>query len=557
MTRLPPAQIKKLFSKARAAQSSRDFAQAIKLYERILKSAPNLPEVHFNLGEIYAAQGKTAEAARGFEAALKLRPNEPAIWNSYLAMAARHPRIDNLKALLRRVGTLLDQHPDIDFYRGLVAQQSDRSGAVDLFRAALSNGSKSNRIHVELGKTLSDLGQNEAALDAYDARLETAPNDEVALHRKSELLRNMGRYDEALESARRAIEVKPNIGAFYYAYTTIRKMTEDDPVLKKMQTVFPQLKASDQNRSGLAHALAKAMADIGKHEEVFRYLDAAAQTIRGRFGYDVSVDQRTANEIAELYDRMAFSFGGDQAAKPPTPVFVTGLPRSGTTLIEQILASHSDVDGGGELGLLGSGITACLKDAHAQNTPQFELEDQLRKIGDGYRRDLRERFDLPFVTDKSISTYAFMGFAQVALPDARFIVVRRNPGDNALSIYKNYFQDGMHRYSNDLGDIARFMHVFERQLGYWREKIPERFLEVNYEDVVADLEEQARSIVSFAGLSWQDACLEFHRNTRKVDTLSTTQVRQPIYSSSVGAWKRHETEMQRFFDVYEGERQRP
>ncbi len=550
MVALPPAQIKKLFAKARTAQTAGEFAQAKKLYARLLKAAPKLAEIHFNLGLIASAEGNFAVGGGHFEKALQLRPGEPAIWDAYLAMAAKHPQIENLRTLLKRVGASLDKHPNINFYRGLVALNESKSEAIQLFRSAIEKAASGIRVHIELADALTAVGDSDAALDAYDQALLLQPENDMALVKKADLLRNLGRYEEALHHARLAVAANPNIGAHYYSYASIKKVTEDDPILQKMFNKYSALPKSDPNIAPLAHALAKAAADTGKSDQYFGFLQAAAENLDQRFPYEVEADRTAASQTQKLYHEFALDQPESDRDKLPKPIFVTGLPRSGTTLIEQILASHSSVDGGGELGLLGRDLSEVLSTYPQAELTKVQLQKRLLKVGDEYRAKLAARFEKPFVTDKSISTYATLGFVRQALPEARFVVVRRHPCDNAFSIYKSFFPQGTHRYSNDLSNIARFMRIFETQIEFWRSEIPDQFIEVRYEDVVSELEAQARNIVSYSGLDWQDSCLDFHKNSRQVDTLSTTQVRQPIYKSSVGAWQHYKSELKPFIETY-------
>jgi hypothetical protein len=154
------------------------------------------------------------------------------------------------------------------------------------------------------------------------------------------------------------------------------------------------------------------------------------------------------------------------------------------------------------------------------------------------------------ITDKSIATYVHIGFIKELMPKAKIVVVSRDPRDNALSIYKNMFADGLHRYSNDLRDIARFMRMFEAQIAYWDDAAPGSFTTISYEELIADPETQSRRLIADVGLDWEEACLDFHQSKARVDTLSNVQVRQPIYASSVGAWRSYESELAPFIETY-------
>ena len=539
-------QIKKLYAKAQSAQKAGRLDEAEKAYARILRSKPGLAEVQFNLGVINTKRRRIPAAAAHFEAALKAKPGQPAIWLAYLDMASLHPKIDNLDSLLARVGSSLDAHPELAFLRGLVAKgRGDAGQACALFEEALARGLASPRALTELGTLLAAEGDTDAALSKFDAALALEPKNDLALARKADLLRNLGQYDAALDTARAAIEAAPKAGALYYTYASIKKMQAGDPMIAKMQALLRKLDPKDRGRVSLGHALAKAMEDTGQQDQVWRYLDMANGATAKAFPYDIAPDQKAFEQNQTRFSQLPTP-AALSAPQSPTPIFVTGMPRSGTTLVEQIIASHSDCAGGGELALLGPEL--------AQAFEQGGTEEALRQAGDRYRAKLAQRFPgAGHVTDKSISSYAMIGFIRHALPDAKIIVVRRDPGDNALSVYKNLFAGGTHRYAADLRHIASFFRLFEAQLAYWAKALPGSFSQIKYEELIANPEPQSRQLVVDAGLGWEDACLSFYNSARRVDTLSTTQVRQPIYSSSVGAWKRFGAEMTPFWEAYSEE----
>lgn len=542
---LTPEQIKKLYAKALAAQQAGRLDDAEKGYGRILKSRPNVAEAQFNLARVLARKGDLAGAGARFEAALALKPGQPEIWLAYLDMASRHPNTKNLEALLKRVGTGLDSFAELAFFRGLVAaRQGDAGAARALITQALDKGLTSARALTELGVLLAADGEAEAALGAYDKAIALEPGFDFALGRKAELLRNLGQTDAALTAARAAIKAAPKAGQLYYTYASITKMQADDPVIGQMKRAFKALPARSADTTPLGHALAKAMEDTGQPEAMWPYLDSANAALAKAFPYEMTADAHTAKRIRALHQHLA---APPKAKKNrPQPIFVTGLPRSGTTLVEQILAAHSQCEGAGEAALLGKALAPVLDMA------PDALGAGLADAGQTYRAQLAARFpEADFVADKSISSYSYIGLIRHALPDAKIIVVRRDPGDNALSIYKNFFPGGAHRYASDLTTIAQFMRLFEAQLEHWRQAAPGTFHEIRYEELIGQPEQQSRALVAAAGLEWEEACLSFYSSAHKVDTLSTTQVRQPIYSSSVGAWKQHELHMAPFWRAYE------
>ncbi len=535
-------QIKSRFAKARKAQAAGRLTEAAAGYRALIKQAPNLAEAYFNLAEIFSTKAMFGEAGPNYEAALKLRPQEPAIWLSYLNMAERHPNTDNLARLLTRAQPVVGHLPAFGFLSGMVCvRRGATEDALPLFKSAIAKGFNAPRAYVEYGVALAALGRNDDALVQYQHALAKQPNNSFALARKSELLRDMGQFEEALATARGAIAYTPESAPLYYTYCSIAKVQAGDPMIANMETLAKKPALDDPSKTFLGHALAKAAEDTGDKANVFGYLKMGNDANLRAHPFDIEQDRRSVAEFQAAYLKM--EGGASDDASDVAPIFVTGLPRSGTTLVEQILSTDAGIEGGGELGILGDMFAASWDGAIS---PQA-----LSKIGHDYAAQLVKRFpDARQVTDKSISTYAQIGFVKRALPNAKIVVVRRDPADNALSIYKNMFAPGTHRYASSLTGIAQFMRLFESQLDFWRQHCPDDFVEISYETLTTEPEPQIRALVDAVGLEWDDGFLASHENTRKITTLSAAQVRQPIYASSVKASAKYETELEPFLTEY-------
>lgn len=285
---------------------------------------------------------------------------------------------------------------------------------------------------------------------------------------------------------------------------------------------------------------------------MFRFLHPANAEMTALQPFDMQARSDEVEALITAFQGVDFTQSPDPTDQAVTPIFVSGLPRSGTTLVEQIIASHPQVTGGGEMG-------------HGLRTAYGLLGDPakgLRRLTDLTAEDL-QTFATRYcqgvqktagaaghVTDKSIQTHLIIGLLKQALPTSRFIIVKRDPRDIALSIYKNVFAPGRHRYAYDLEDIATYIQSYDRMMEFWRKVMPGDLYEIAYEDLVEDTDPQSRALIAAAGLDWDDACLNFHENTRTVKTLSVHQVRQPIYRSSQQAWRRYETELQPFIRAY-------
>ncbi|MEC3859911.1 sulfotransferase [Mesobacterium sp. TK19101] len=394
-------------------------------------------------------------------------------------------------------------------------------------------------------------GDTDRAVAAFDAMIKLAPAALKPKVEKAHFLQTAGDFETSERLFRRLLKQNPYEGELYRLFLASKKVTPSDPLVAAMVKALKHPRMSEAGKMHLNFAMAKVMEDNGEPAKAFAFLDRANALQQKSFPRDAEASERERVGVlaaqAHGLDRQI------EARGTPTPIFVTGMPRSGTTLVERIIASHSLVEAGGETG-------HAMKLAY-QNFGVGEKIRQLRDIPDDalaryaaqYRRSLRgvTHKDALYVTDKSIRSEYVFGFVHAALPDARVIVVHRDPRDIALSIYKNYFKDGTHRYANDLRDIAETIHAFHQSVALWKDRLPGMIHEVQYEDLVTDPEPQARALIAAAGLDWEDACLEFHKVKGTVKTLSFQQVRQPIHKGRAEAWRKCETELKPFTDAWE------
>lgn len=544
--RYPAAALFPLVEATAAAELGRHEA-AERAFDEALRRLPDYAEAHARLGEYLLARGRRDEARRHLERARQLSPSAPGPLLALARLEHAAGRDDEAWARLDEAAKKGARGPEFELLRGLVAARLRRDSAVRHLRRAVAAGAGGAEARLELARALDRRGDTDAALAELAALERDAPGAAAVNAARAQILMSLGRFDEALDELRVGMDKEPEMGSLYYSYATARKIGADDPMIERMAELFEAGTMPDLERVSLGYALAKAMEDTGQHDRVFRYLDAANATLARLFPYDYEADRAEAERVRRNFTPALRRRYADAGAPEPRPIFVTGLPRSGTTLVEQILSSHSTVAAGGEVGKLSPVMRDLVATLDAAGERPVDID--FANIGRTYWTYLQERHpDAPRITDKSIATYNHIGYVKLAMPNARIIVVRRDPRDNALSIYKNFFQPGLHRYSTDLRAIARFQKLFDRQVAFWREVWPDAFHEVHYEALVADPEGEVRKLLAAADLEWEDACLNFHQNRRRVDTLSVRQVRQPLYASSVGAWTRFEKDLAPFLE---------
>lgn len=356
------------------------------------------------------------------------------------------------------------------------------------------------------------------------------------------ILKENGKLAEARGHFVRATEIKPRESAYYFNLADAKKFVAGDPHLAAMEELARDSAALSQGaRTRLNFALAKAYDDLGRFGDAFRCMNASNALKRRRIKYDEAL-------VLEQFDRIRAAFDRTLLRKKPrgfssdVPVFVLGMPRSGTTLIEQILASHPAVHGAGEL---SDRLANEMRDAKGKvrRYPDDAAKltgKELIGLGEAYVARLRALSpEAPRVTDKMPANFLYVGLIHLALPQARIIHVRRDPRDTCLSCYSKLFSASQD-FTYDLAELGRYYRQYDSLMTHWRKALPPgRMLEVRYEDVIDDLESWARRIVDHCGLDWDPACIAFHEAQRPVRTASASQVRQPIYRTSKGRWRKY------------------
>jgi hypothetical protein len=313
-----------------------------------------------------------------------------------------------------------------------------------------------------------------------------------------------------------------------------------------METLAKDAASLDEDdRINLHFALGKAHADLEEHERSFAHLLQANALQRKKLKYDEAFTLGEIEHIGSVFDDELMRAKKRWGNPSYTPVFIIGMPRSGTSLIEQILASHPKVFGAGEVDAFGDAVAELCRTDGGQLFPALVRSldrDRLRRLGANYLAAVRDIVPAGLaparVTDKMPGNFAFAGLIHLALPNARIIHARRDPIDTCLSCFSIGFTGGSIHYSYDLGELGRYYRAYAALMAHWRKILPAGvMLDVQYEDVVDDLEGQARRIVAHCGLPWDERCLAFHATDRAVRTASAAQVRRPIYRSSVGRWR--------------------
>ena len=517
-------------------------ADALASYDRALALAPSLAEAHNNRGLVLAALNRPAEAVENYNRALAIVPRHADAHNNRAIALRLLFRPQEALESYDKALVIVPADAKVWYNRGHALRDLGRkTEAFASYRRALALSPEDATALNNHANALRALSRLDEALAIYDLALARAPDYADAIHNRANLLRELGRLEEAQDACRKAIALAPQRIEYHYSLAELMQLEPGDPILAALEGMADHIEGMSADEQCKLHfALGKAYADVGQRERSFDHLIAANALRRSQVPYDEGMVLDFARRVGAAFtpELMLAKRGlGDASV---LPIFIAGMPRSGTTLVEHILASHPSVLGAGELPDFGQ-VVGNVSDAIGIPFPEMMAQIgglELSRIGADYAARLQAlapRADR--VVDKMMSNFHFIGLIHLVLPNARIIHMRRNPVDTCLSCFAKNFSAGQ-MFSFDLGELGRYYRSYLALMEHWRRLLPAgAMLEVRYEDVVADVDAEARRILDFCGLEWSNACLEFHRTERPVRTASAIQVRQPIYCTSVGRWR--------------------
>jgi tetratricopeptide (TPR) repeat protein len=448
------------------------------------------------------------------------------------AALAAHARGDLDEAERRYLELLAAQPDQFDALHNLghvrVLQGRHRE-AVDCFERALQRRPDAATTHNMLASALRGAGRYDEAVAHCRRALELRPDYPQAHHDLGRLLLGLGRLDEARASIEAAIALSPDRGEYYRSLSEVVRFTTDDQHLAGMEALARNPSAmSPFDRVQLDFALGKAYADLGRDAESFRWFQDGCALMRRLVDYDERATLAMLERMQALFTSELMQAKAGLGHPSAAPIFILGMPRSGSTLVEQILAAHPDVRGAGELGAFRDVAAARLGEPEAVRNMSGAA---FQALGAAYL-EAAGAADGGRFTDKMPANFLFAGLIHLALPNARIVHTVRDPVAACLSCFTTLFADGQF-YSYDLGELGRHYRAYERLMAHWRSVLPpEAMIEVRYEDLVADPRAETRRLVEACGLPWNNACLDFPSAERAVWTASAAQVRRPVYRSS-------------------------
>ena len=547
------------------------FSEAEVSYNQAIALKPDFAEAHNNLGMALERLGKFSESEASCNRAIALKPDFVAAHNNLgnalvglgrlteaeasfnQAIASKVDYADahnNLGVVLQRSGRLSEAEasynqaialkPDFaEAYNNLGGTLTDLGRLTEAeasFNQAIALNPDYAEAHNNLGVALQRLGRLTEAEASYNQAIALKPDYAEAHNNFGATLTGLGRLEEAEASYNQAIALEPDFAEAYRMLTHIKKFQRQDERFSKMLELYRDNALPDERRSHLNFGLAKVHEDLGDFERAFTHYSEGNELRKKLLGYHVSKDVELFMQLKASYPRIEqASLEPEKSSKAPTPIFIVGMPRSGTTLVEQIVSSHPLVTGAGELpyvNLFGSTMATGCSDISHQGLLDFRNSylDKLQGCSEGNL----------WITDKMPHNFRYLGLLAAAFPEAKLIHVKRRPEAVCWGNFKTYFSNNLLGYAWAIDDIVVFYNLYQSLMNFWKNALGYRIYNLDYELLTDNQESETRKLIDFIGLNWEERCLYPEGNKRSVSTASSVQVRQKVYRGSSDQWRTYE-----------------
>jgi len=515
--------------------------RAIARYERVLLLEPEHAEAHNNLAAALAAQGRLDDAIAHYKQAILCKTDYVEAHSNLGGAFAAQGKLDDSIAAYKRALAINPRDAGVHYNLALALTARNRvDEAIAQYQAAIALNPNCAEAHNNLANLLGARNRPDDAMVHYARAVAIDPGNAEAHSNLGNALRDLGRFEAALSHYNRAIAIRPLFPEAHYHRAGVKRFHPDDADLAALEAMAQRSDLPSSKALYVHFASAKAHEDCGNYGRAFKHMRIGNALKRAQIPYDEAAVADLFGRIPAAFDKRIFDRFRGTGDPSAAPVFVVGMPRSGGTLVEQILAGHPQILALGERMDLERAFGAIAGTPFPECVASFDTAT-LRQIG----RDYLAR--LPAVTngklrfvDKLPCNFLYIGLIRLILPNARIIHTVRDPVDTCVSCYSQLFTTGQH-FSYELGELGRYYRRYRKLMDRWHAVLPAgTILDVAYENVVDDIEREARRMVAFCGLPWDDRCLHFQRAGRFIQTASAVQVRQPLFRTSVGRWRRFE-----------------
>jgi len=564
--------------------------RALKEYQNTLRLDPDRPRIAEKIDRAKAMQIELRKLQQAAEKDRSATPKPRMSFEDEMAQALEHQEADRNQEAEDIYRSILKRDPNhVEAARLLarIAMDHERYGEAEIFLthalqnapdyarawADLVNAQQQQDKYDEAAKSALELlritpdspeshmmyagvigsaGRHEEAIMAYEKAIALEPEKPGAFSSMAHHLKTIGRQDKAIAAYRQSIAIKPDHTESYWSMANLKTFQFDNEEIDAMQALLLEKDLPDASRVHVHNALGHEYESRKDYPKAFANFSACNQLRRKSESYDPVETENQHEKIIAIFNKKFLDQTAAEVSKV-SPIFIIGLPRSGSTLIEQILASHSQVEGTHELSDLPRTMQSARRKGSVHKSFPESIEhlglEQWTEIGQDYLKSTQKyRTDRPFFVDKTPNNFIFSGVLKLALPNAKIINARRHPLDSCFGSYKQLFASGQ-PFTYDLFELGEYYSEYQHLMEHWHEVIPNFILDVHYEKVVNDLETEVKRMLDFCGLSFEENCLRFYETERAVKTASSEQVRQPLYSSSVNLWRNYENNLGNLIDI--------
>ncbi|MEJ2450984.1 MAG: sulfotransferase [Gammaproteobacteria bacterium] len=525
---------------ANAFVSDEQYTQARLLYQELANDYPDNPEIRYLLGICLYQEKDFSQAMESFIKAIELNPRKPE-YRVWLArcLELNGQRLNAIKVLESALELDPDNLEALSWKSKLHILNFEDKQAIKHLQHAVSLQPSNDNNLAGYALALGRRGRYEEALQLINKAIQITPKNADYYTKLGDIHRSNGNVDEAVRAYETALDIEPTRMETYHKLAATKKISDpNDKLIKEMErAISSSMTVTD--RSYLLFALGKAYNNCKEWDKAFAYFDKANMLVQSK--YDPTQHSKEVSRMEEIFNINYLKDNTSSQVSEFTPIFIVGMPRSGTTLTDQVLASHSRVHSVGEsllIDMIAHGL--CQENTRTTEYPDCLADLSVEKLEAGRKLYIdevsKEAGDAEFIIDKLPYNYLYLGLIYKLFPDAKIIHCMRSPLDNCLSCYFTRFYFSEYTWAHSLEYIGKYYRDYLKLMHHWHTVLPVPILDVQYENVVSDFESNARRIIEFCGLEWEPGCMEFYKTKRSVVTASVVQVRQPIYSSSVDRW---------------------
>lgn len=510
-------------------------------------------EQHHNIQQL-AQQGQLSEALQLSEKLLTAYPKDAQAWINHSMLLFQSGQHHQVNHAIEQALNLAPDHLPYQIHQ-IMAREAlgNIDEAISLAKSTADQALQSLDVIETLAAFFNKHQQFSAAQKLYQQAVEISPSNTVMMMNLAMTHQYLGHLDAAEQLADQALQLEPNNCDLHFFRSHLKRQSTEHNHIEALQQTLKQPPSNPTQHAKAYFALAKELEDCQLYPDSFEARAQGARIYRHSFRYDLPSDLDFMQAIEDHYSTEVLQTKAD-GYDSKEPIFIVGLPRSGTTLLERIIGSHSDVVSAGEL----TNFNRCMLSGIQQLglNPQLSRSQMVaasvhmdfQALGKNYLHSTRPiSGKTAHFIDKFPQNAQYLGLIHRALPAAKILILERHPMDVCYAVYKQMFTD-IYQFSYDLDELAQYYIQHQQLMQHWQQALPDHILTVRYEDLVSELESTAKKVIAFCGLEWQPACVNFHQNQQASTTASASQVRQKIYASSVGLWKNYPVELQPLYD---------